>query len=76
MINRDAASGILEAARAKAGELDRGKWNISINVFDLMDGLAFAELIVPTGTSYCQLAKIDGQWKIINILRKTAKQTK
>ncbi len=76
MINRDAASGILEAARAKAGELDRGKWNISINVLDLMDGLAFAELTVPTGTSYCQLAKIDGQWKIINILRKTAKQTK
>ena len=73
MINRDAAGGIIEAARAKAGALDKEKWNIKIDVLDCMDGLAFTELAVPTGFSYCQLAKIDGQWKIVNLLRKPMK---
>ena len=74
MINRDAASAIIEAARAKIGALDKDKWNIRIDVFHIMDGLALAELSIPSGWSYCQLAKIEGQWKIVNILRKPAKQ--
>lgn len=69
-MQKDAGSAIIEATRAKFGAQAPDKWNIRIDVFDIMDGLAFAELVIPTGTSYAQLAKIDGQWKIINILRK------
>jgi hypothetical protein len=71
-IQRDAAGNLTEAVRAKAGALPADKWNIRINVLDVMDGLAFAELVIPSGFSYAQLAKIDGEWKIINILRKLA----
>ncbi|MCX6224035.1 MAG: nuclear transport factor 2 family protein [Bacteroidia bacterium] len=71
-IQRDAAGSIMEAVRAKTGAQPKEKWNIQVNVLDIMDGLAFAELIIPSGYSYAQLAKIDGQWKIINILRKMA----
>jgi hypothetical protein len=73
-IQRDAAGSIIEAVRAKAGAQSSDKWNIQVNVLDIMDGLAMAELVIPSGFSYAQLAKIDGQWKIINILRKTAAQ--
>jgi len=76
IILRDGASGIIEAARAKLGTLDKEKWNIKVNVLDCMDGLAMAEMVIPTGWNYCQLAKIDGQWKIVNILRKSIKQTR
>jgi hypothetical protein len=69
-IQKDAAGSIIEAVRAKAGALAQEKWNIRIDVLDIMDGLAIAELGIPSGFSYIQLAKIDGQWKIINILRK------
>lgn len=69
-IQKDAAGSLTEAVRAKAGALPAEKWNIQVNVLDIMDGLAFAELVIPSGISYAQLAKIDGQWKIINILRK------
>lgn len=73
-IPKDAAGSIIEAVRAKAGAQPKEKWNIQVKVLDVMDGLAFAELAVPTGYSYVQLAKIDGQWKIINILRKAMLQ--
>ncbi len=73
MIQRDAAGALIEATRAGLGALDREKWNISVQMLDCMDGLAVVELKLPTGWSYCQLAKIEGQWKIINILRKPAR---
>ncbi len=71
LIQRDAAGSLTEAVRAKLGALPKEKWNIEVNVLDIMDGLAFAEMVIPSGYSYAQLAKIEGQWKIINILRKT-----
>ena len=70
-IQKDAAGSLTEAVRAKLGAQPEEKWNIEVNVLDIMDGLAFAELVIPSGFSYAQLAKIEGQWKIINILRKT-----
>ena len=70
MIQRDATGSMIENVRAKVGAQNKEKWNIQVNVLDCMDGLALAELITPSGWSYCQLAKIDGQWKIINMLRK------
>ena len=73
-IQRDAAGSITEAVRAKLGAMPKEKWDIQIRVMDIMDGLAFAELAIPSGYSYAQLAKIEGQWKIINILRKLAAQ--
>jgi hypothetical protein len=71
-IQRDAASAIIEATRAKAGAQPKEKWNVQINVLSIMDGLAFAEMVTPSTFNYLHLAKIDGQWKIINILRKPA----
>jgi hypothetical protein len=71
-IQRDAAGTLIEATRAKVGAQPRENWNIQASVLDIMDGLAFAELTTAAGNNYVQLAKIEGQWKIINILRKPA----
>jgi len=75
-IQRDAASSIIEATRARSGAQPKENWNVKINVLDIMDGLAFAELVTPATTNYLQLAKIDGEWKIINTLRKPTQQPK
>jgi hypothetical protein len=75
-IQRDAASSIIEATRAGSGAQPKENWNVKINVLDIMDGLAFAELVTPATTNYLQLAKIDGEWKIINTLRKPTQQPK
>lgn len=69
-IQKDAASTIIEAVRSKVGAVPKDKWNLQVNILDIMDGLAFAELTLPNASNYVQLAKIEGQWVIINILRK------
>ena len=74
MVQRDASGGIIEATRAKLGALEKGKWDISVAMLDCMDGIAMAEMKIPSGWNYCQLAKLDGEWKIVNILRKIARK--
>jgi hypothetical protein len=75
-IQRDGFSMIIENVKAGAGMLPKEKRNININILGLMDGLSFVKLGLPASINYLQLAKIDGQWMIINILRKTSQPAK
>lgn len=56
---------------AKAGLLDKDKRNISVKILDVMDGLASVEVTSAKLYDYLHLAKINGQWKIINVLWKS-----
>ncbi len=55
---------------AKAGLMDKEKRNINVKILDVMDGLASVEILSATLYDYLHLAKINGQWKIINVLWK------
>jgi hypothetical protein len=72
IIGKDGYSKIKEIVHSKMILLDKEKWNFQVNVLDIMDGLAAAEITSPNGINYMQLAKMDGQWKIINSIRKPA----
>lgn len=69
-IQKDAVSRMIESVRAKMGAMPKEKWNILINVLNSMDNIAFAEVTTNAGTSYYQLAKIDNNWKVINVFRR------
>ena len=55
-----------------------GKWNASgklpkdaprkIEIFDVQDQTASANLTAQWGTDYFQLARYEGKWMIVNIL--------
>lgn len=76
-INKDKGSYLIEITRAKLINLEKEKLNISVKILDIMDGLATMEINSAVGWSYVHLAKIDGQWKVINVLsRKNPSQPK
>lgn len=72
-INKDGYSVIREVAQSKMRLLEKDKWNLQIVILDIMNGLAAVEVDFPTSINYFQMAKMDGQWKIINSLRKSLK---
>lgn len=72
-INKTGFSVLKEVAQSKMQLLDKDKWNLQIKILDTMDGLAAVEVDLSSGISYLQLAKMDGQWKIINSLKKSIK---
>ena len=63
-------AGLVEVAKNwnKEGKLpaDAPK---EITIFDIQDQTASAKLVAQWGTDYFHLAKYDGKWKIINVLR-------
>jgi hypothetical protein len=69
-IGRSRFSSLVEPLRAKLTVQPEDKRKVEVVVLDVMDGMAFVEAKMVTSTNYFQLAWIDGQWKLINILTK------
>lgn len=62
------ASMLIEGTRAKLGLLDEDKRNIEVTVYHVGNDLATARVTSARYIDHLQLAKIDGQWKIVNVL--------
>jgi hypothetical protein len=69
-IDKVGAGFIIEATRAKLGLLEEDKRNIEVTIFDINQDIAMIEVLSTMFYDYIQLAKIDGQWKIVNVLWK------
>jgi hypothetical protein len=62
------ASYLVEATRTGSGKLDEDKRDISLTIFDYGDDIAMVEALSAMFFDYLQLAKVDGEWRIINVL--------
>lgn len=70
MLDKMGAEMLIEGTRAKLGLLDEDKRNIVVNILDVMKDIAMVEVLSTMYYDYLQMAKIDGQWRIINVLWK------
>jgi len=61
-------SRLQELVRANMVPLPKEKRNIKVEVFSVKKGLACAKAVSAQFYDYLQLAKIDGKWKLINVL--------
>lgn len=68
MLNRMGATMLIEGTRAKMGLLPEEKRNITVTVLDIMENLAMVKVLSARYYDYLQMAKIEGEWKIINVL--------
>ena len=53
------------------GQIDPAKAPKKIEILDLLDQIAVVKLSAAWGIDYLNLAKQDGQWKIVNVLWQT-----
>ncbi|UCG87180.1 MAG: nuclear transport factor 2 family protein [Gemmatimonadota bacterium] len=59
---------LVEWTRGAAEQMANADKNVDVTVFDIGDNLAAARAIGQTWYDFLQLAKIDGQWRIVNVL--------
>lgn len=69
-LSKMGASQLIEGTRAKMGMLDEDQRKINVTVLDVFEDLAAAKVVSAKYIDYLQLAKINGGWKIINVLWK------
>jgi len=62
------ASDLIEGTRAGLGVLDEDKRNIEVDVYDVAFDMASVKVASAMYIDYLQIAKVNGEWKIINVL--------
>lgn len=70
MLNYTSAAMLIEGTKAKLGMLEKDKRDIRVTIFDVQKEIASVEVLSARYYDYLQMAKINGQWKIINVLWK------
>ncbi len=68
MLNKMGANFLIEGTRAKMGLLEEEKRKISVTVLDIMEDIALVKVLSAMYYDYLQVAKVEGEWKIINVL--------
>ncbi|MDP4117275.1 MAG: nuclear transport factor 2 family protein, partial [Bacteroidota bacterium] len=61
-------SALMENARAKIGALDDTARHIQVKILNVDNDVSNVKVTSANYTEYLQLVKLDGQWKILNIL--------
>lgn len=68
MLDKMGASFLIEGTRAKMGMLPEEKRNIQVTILDIMEDIAMVKVLSAMYYDYLQVGKINGEWKIINVL--------
>jgi peroxiredoxin len=61
-------SGLIELTRAKTGMLDDTARHIYVEILDTGNDVANVKVVSANFTDYLQIVKLDGDWKIVNVL--------
>jgi hypothetical protein len=59
---------LIEGTRAKMGLLAEDKRNIEVTILDAAEDLAMVKVLSARYFDFLQMAKVDGKWKIVNVL--------
>lgn len=70
MLNYSGAILLIEATRAKMMNLPEEKRKIKVKILDVYNEIAMVEVLSAKYYDYLHLARINGQWKIVNVLWK------
>jgi ribosomal protein L31 len=62
------STGLVEWVRGAAEQMAGRDTHVDVTVFDIGDGLATARAVGEIWYDFLQLAEIDGQWRIVNVL--------
>jgi peroxiredoxin len=61
-------SGLIELTRAKAGALDDTARHIAVKILNVENDVSNVKIISSQFTDYIQVARLDGEWKIVNVM--------
>ena len=59
---------LIEAARSGRGKLAPEERKLTVRVLDLTENTASAEVFTAKFNDFLHLAKVDGQWRLVNVL--------
>jgi hypothetical protein len=68
LLNYASASNMVEYTRARLGKDPEKKQKIEVTILDVFKSMACVKTVSPDFVDYLQIAKCNGEWKIVNVL--------
>jgi len=68
LLNYASASNMVEYTRAGLGKNPEKKQKIEVTILDVFKNMACVKTVSPDFVDYLQIAKYNGEWKIVNVL--------
>jgi len=68
LLNYASASNMVEYTRAGLGKNPEKKQKIEVTILDVFKNMACVKTMSPDFVDYLQIAKYNGEWKIVNVL--------
>ena len=67
-LHKMGASDLIEGTRAGLGTVPENQRNIEVEIYDVSHGIAAVKVTSSRYIDHLQLGKVNGEWKIINVL--------
>ncbi len=67
-VNPITAEKMVEWTKKGAGKKPKDQWGIEVTIQDVYKNTASVKIVSVDFIDYAQVAKIDGEWKIVNVL--------
>ena len=68
LLNYTTSDLLIEGSGAGLIALDKEQWNIDLQILDVYQGIASVAILSTPYVDLLQLARLNGQWKIVNVL--------
>jgi len=59
---------LVEYTKAGYGKRPKDEWNIQVTILDVLPNSATVKIYSVSFIDYIHMAKLDGEWKIVNVL--------
>jgi hypothetical protein len=68
LLYRIGASNLVEGTRAGLGNLPEDRRHIAVEIYDISRDMAALKVTSAMYVDHLQIAKVNGEWKIVNVL--------
>ena len=68
------AEKLVEYTKQDSGKKPKDQWNIEVTIFDMLENSATVKIVSVDFIDYAHVAKVDGEWKLLNVLWEPVKK--
>ncbi|HEX9973486.1 MAG TPA: nuclear transport factor 2 family protein [bacterium] len=68
------AEKLVEYTKQGGDKKPKDQWNIEVTIFDMLENSASIKIVSVDFIDYAHVAKIDGEWKLLNVLWEPVKK--
>ena len=68
------AEKLVEYTKQGGGKKPKDQWNIEVTILDMLENSASVKIVSVDFIDYAHVAKVDGEWKLLNVLWEPVKR--